>query len=55
MKELWTEILFIDRKTCETWSTYYIGAFREVIEALAERHAHDPSVDFEVVDCFIVD
>lgn len=55
MKELWTEIMFIDRKTSETWSTYYIGALNEVIDALTERCANDPSVKFEVIDCFIVE
>ena len=55
MNEVWTEVMFIDRWVCETWSTYYIGTPSEVEEALTEELKNEPIVTFEVIDSFVVD
>ena len=55
MSEVWTEVMFIDRWVCETWSTYYIGTPSEVEEALTEELKNEPIVTFEVIDSFVVD
>ena len=55
MKNIWTEIMFVDRRTVENWTAYYIGTEKEVIEALTEELKNEPCVFFESLGQFEVE
>lgn len=55
MKNIWTEIMFVDRRTVENWTAYYIGTEKEVVEALTEELKNEPCVFFESLGQFEVE